>query len=705
MLVSYHWLKKFIPIKANPTQVAEKITLNLVEVESITKRGEDSIFEIENKGITNRPDCFSHLGIARELAVYFNLPLKDPLIKLQEKKLGVEKKLPFKVKVSDTKLCPRYNTLVLTDIKVSPSPKWLRSAVENCGLRSINNVVDITNYVMLELGQPLHAFDYQKIEGKEIIVRRAKEDEEIITLDGIKRKLAKNILVIADAEKPIGIAGIIGGKNTEITKSTKTIVLESANFNRVNNRLASKFLKLRTEASTRFEKGQELNLTYPALMRAVELLKELAGAKTASKVFDLQFSKIQPWQVKVNHSWLNQFLGIKLTIKEIKSILEKLLLKTAVQEDFLFVTISTFRPDLTVEADIAEEVARIYGYDNIPITLPVGEMKPAKLNKEIFWKKQIKQWLANLGFTEVYTYPLIGQELIEKAGFKVEGRLKLLNPLTVEREYFRTTLIPSILEVIAKNQNFFKEIKVFEMGRIFLKRAKGKIEEKIMLVGALTGEKFYQVKGVTEALLNEMGIEDFKFTQVGFKIYDTIVSKIFKLNLWHPGRTAAVMLQNSPYKNQDCPSKNNLYKDNHSGKKGEKIGLGIVGEIHPSVLEKFGIDDRVTVFELDFEEIIKQATTTRTYTAIPKYPPIVEDLAFLVPEKTLVGEIIKEIKKLNNLVIKVELLDRYQNTRTFRITYQHPKRTLTDREVKEIREKIINKISKKFRAEIKKQQA
>lgn len=676
MLISYHWLKKFIPIKATPSQVAEKITLNLVEVDSITKRGEDTIFEIENKGITNRPDCFSHLGIAREVAAYFNLSFKEPLIKLQEKKLAVEKKLPFKLKVTNSKLCPRYCTVILTNLKVSPSPKWLRVAVENCGIRSINNVVDITNYVMLELGQPLHAFDYDKIEGKEIIVRKAKEDEEIITLDGSKRKLTKNVLVIADAKKPIGIAGIMGGKNTEVISGTKTIVLESANFNGVNNRLSSKFLKLRTEASTRFEKGQDLNLAHPALIRAVELLKELTGAKTASKIFNLQFTKIQPWQIKISHSWLNKFLGIKLTIKETKSILERLSLKTEILKDLLVITIPTFRPDLTMEADIAEEVARIYGYDNIPITLPKGEMKPAKLNKKIFWEKRIKKWMANLGFTEVYTYPLVGQELIEKAGLRAEDHLKLLNPFTVEREYFRTTLTPSILEVIAKNQNFFEEIKVFEMARIFLKKSKREVKEKIMLICALTGEKFYQTKGVAEALLNELGIENLEFS---LKKHVVIATQKLRLNFWHPGRTAVTWLK----------------------KRERNLRLGTVGEIHPRILEKFGIEEKVTIFELDFEEILKHATTTKTFTPIPKYPPIIEDLAFIVPERTLVGEIIREIEKLSNLVIQVKLLDSYQNTRTFRVTYQHPKRTLIDQEIRKIREKIIKEAFKKFKAEIK----
>jgi len=665
MFVSYHWLKKFTPLKAKPKEVAEKITLNLVEVESITPRGEDTIFEIENKGITNRPDCFSHLGIAREVAAYFDLPFEDSLKSLEEKKLSPKKKLPFKVKVTSPDLCPRYCAIVLTDLKVTPSPKWLRVGIENCGIRSINNVVDITNYVMLELGQPLHAFDYEKIEGKEIIVRRARGNEEITTLDCIKRKLNRDVLVIADLKKPIGIAGIMGGENTEVTRTTKTIVLESANFNPINNRLSSKFLKLRTEASTRFEKGQDTNLPYSALMRTVDLLSELTGAKISSRVIDIQSKKIKPWQVKVKPSWINKFLGLKLSEKEIKSILDRLQLKTKIKNDLLLITIPTFRPDLQMEADIAEEVARIYGYDNIPVTLPRGEMRPGKINKEIVWRRKIKDLLANLGLTEVYTYPLIGKELIEKAELEVKKCLKLLNPLTVEREYFRTSLIPSMLETVKKNLKFFEEIKIFEIARIFLEKSKV-VEEKPTLIGAITGKnKFYEAKGVVEALLEELGIKE----------YQTSSIKHQTSGIWHPTRTAQIT-------------------------KGEEL-LGVLGEIHPKILANFGIEKRVTVFNLDAVRLFELATTVKKYVPIPKYPTIVEDLCFIVKPKTHIGKLIRLTKQTDSIIRSVELIDSFNNQRTIRITYQHPRRTLKEKEVKKIREKIIKGVKKKLKAGLK----
>jgi phenylalanyl-tRNA synthetase beta chain len=696
MLISHHWLKKFMPLKATPKEVADKITLSLVEVESLTKRGEDIILEIENKGITNRPDCFSHLGIAREVAAYFKLPLNDPLLRLEKKTLPPEKKLSFKVKVANPKLCPRYCAVLLTDLKVASSPKWLRVGVENCGIRSINNIVDVTNYVMLELGQPLHAFDYEKIEGKEIIVRKAKEQEKIVTLDGVKRTLNHNILVISDSTKPIGIAGIMGGQTTEVKKGTRAIVLESANFESINNRLSSKFLKLRTEASTRFEKGQDTNLPYPALIRAVELLKKVSEVKIASRVLDIQSEKSLPWQIKVKADWINKFLGIDLPPQKMQSILERLQLKTMIKKPFLLVTIPTFRPDLIMEADVAEEIARIYGYDKIPITLPGGETNPSKTNKMVVWKKGAKKFLASLGFTESYTYPLISRELIEKtARYYIRDHLKLLNPLTNEREYFRISLIPGVLEAVKKNTPRFESIQIFELGKTYKQTEKSKPpEEKNRLMGVITGEsKFYEAKGVVEALLQELGIKNYRFQPLNPSRY-TLNPK-----LWHPTRSAEINYQSAPRK---IPTPSGS-RDGHVVPKNSALyvaKIGTMGEIHPQILSKFGIEERVAAFDLDFDQLVKLATTEKTYRPIPKYPPIIEDLSIKVDSRVLTVDLIEAIKSTSKLITKVELIDIFKNSRTFRITYQAEDHTLTDRSVKKIREKVKSKLSRKFKAVI-----
>ncbi|MBM3208904.1 phenylalanine--tRNA ligase subunit beta [Candidatus Shapirobacteria bacterium] len=666
MLISYHWLKKFIPgLKATPEQVAEKITLSLVEVESITRRGEDAIIDIENKGITNRPDCFSHLGVAREVASYFDLKLDDPLGRLTKTRLKPATKLPLAVEVKATDLCQRYNAVVLTNLTVAPSPRWLQAGLENCGIRPINNVVDITNYVMLELGQPLHAFDYEKVEKGKIIVRRAQPKEQITTLDGAGRDLNGQVLMIADSKKAIGIAGIMGGKNSEITFQTRTIVLEAANFNAINNRLSAKFLKLRTEASTRFEKDLENNLTYPALIRATQLLQELAGAKVVSDVIDLKTKPLsKPKEITLSLSWLNNFLGLSLTSAEVKGILQRLSLELEINKDSIIITVPSYRRDLSLEADIAEEVARILGYDRIPITLPQEQMGAEGSPPLFFWRRKVKETLVGLGFTEIHTYSLIGEDIIKKAGYTIETHSRLRNPLSEDRIYLRRSLIPGILEVIAENGSVEK-LKIFESAKIFLDENNGDIFENEVLIAANCGEKsFLTLKGHFEALAEALGINDVEF--IPLEHTD---------GPWLTGRVAEIKIR------------------------GEFVG--VLGEISPQFLENFSIAQRITILNIGLEAFLNFATVFKTYTPIPKYPPIIEDLAFNVPVYTHVGQMIQSIKQVDGLINNVDLLDSFDQTRTFRITYQHQERTMTDREVGKIRKEIIQKMKIKFAAELK----
>lgn len=661
MLLSYCWLKKFVPLQVSPRKVAEAITLNLVEVESLIKKGEDTILEIENKGITNRPDCFSHLGIARELSAYFQLDLNNPLEKLAKTKISPQNNLPLEIEVKEPSLCPRYCAVVLEGLKVSPSPKWLKAGVENCGLRSINNVVDITNYVMLELGQPLHAFDWTKIQKRKIIVRRAKEEEKIMTLDGVKRRLRRTMLVIADAQRPLAIAGIMGGRESQVTFGTETIVLESANFEPINNRRTSKFLKLRTEASTRFEKGQDINLPYPAIIRAIELLQRTAGAKIASRLLDIQFKKVKPWKIQIEASWINKFLGLNLQTEEMKNILERLRLKTEIRGQLLVVTIPTFRPDLRIKADIAEEIARIYGYNKIPLSLPTERFPPPKKNPLLFWKRESKKLLTALGFSEVYTFPLVGKRLIKLANLNPKGHLQLLNPLNIEREYFRLSLLPSLLEVIKKNRRWFEEVRIFELARIYKKEREG-VKENQRLICLITGKnKFFSLKGVLEVLLKKLSIEKIKFRPATHPLY-------------HPTRTAKIRWG------------------------GKKIGL--IGEVHPKILANFGIEERVTAFDLDFDQLAKLAGVRQGYRPILPFPPIVEDLCFEFEKRVFVSSVLRAIRNTSKLIKRVELLDIYQDRKTFRIFYQHPRRTLRRKEIKKIREKIIQRLRKQFGAEV-----
>lgn len=659
MLISYHWLKKFIPnLKHPPQKVADKITLNLVEVESLAKKkGGNTILEIENKGITNRPDCFSQLGLAREVAAYFNLKLNDPLEKLNKLKFTPTKKIPFSVKVLKPSLCYRYSSIVLTDIEVKPSPKWLKAGVENCGVRSINNVVDVTNYVMLELGQPLHAFDYDRLTGKKIIVRKAKTGELIETLDGDKRKLNEKTLVIADGKDPIGIAGIIGGAKSEITNKTKTIVLESANFDKVNNRQSGKFLKLRTEASTRFEKGLDVNLTLPALNRAVELLQKVASAKVVSQTINIQFKKVKSWQVETTPDWINKFLGLKLTSSEMIKILKRLQLKAKLKNKKLVVKIPTYRSDLQMPADIAEEITRIYGYDNIPITPLYGPSLPPKPNLSVNLRRKAKLFFQATGFTETLTPPFLGKKTLELFHFEPENHLKLINPLTIDQEYLRQSLIPSLTLIAKKNLRFFSQLKSFEIDRIFIPQEKNQPKEIINLASLVVNKNsYFQLKGVVESFFENFGINA-SFKPIG---------RGKNLNFWQENQTAKIVA------NQEI--------------------LGKIGKIKQTVLRKLEIKEEISALEIDFSKIVKLANLIKIYQPIPKYPPIIEHLTFINKNQVLAANILKVAKKTHRLVKKVEITDVFKNRISIEINYQSKKRSLKDKEVAKIRKKIVRNL-------------
>jgi len=659
MLISYSWLKKFTHIKQIPQKVADKITLSLVEVESIEKRGDDTILEIENKGITNRPDCFSQLGLAREVAAYFNLKLNNPLKNLTKLTFPQVKRIPFEVKVATPSLCYRYSSIVLTSIKVKPSPKWLRTAVENCGVRSINNVVDITNYVMLELGQPLHAFDYEKLEGRKIIVRKAKNNEIIETLDGEKRKLNKNILIIADAKNPIGIAGIIGGAKSEITNKTKTIVLESANFNKINNRRSEKRLKLRTDASTRFEKGLDINLTLAALNRAVKLLQKVAGGKVASKTIDIRYKKVNPWKIKTSPDWINNFLGLKLNSSQMIIILKQLQLKADLKNDQLIITIPTFRSDLKMPADISEEIARIYGYDKIPIKPLCSPIIPPKANPTISLRKKVKEFLKGVGFTEVLTQPFLGKKSLRLFKLNPKIHLKLINPLTVDQEYLRRSLIPSLLPMVKKNLRFFDHLRLFEIDRIFIPQNKKQPKEIINLAALVTGKQSYlHLKGMLESLM--------RFLSISTHFKPISESSSF----WELKRSAEVLNEK------------------------EEV-LGRIGKIQKYILHKSELKEEVSLLEINFSKILKLAKISKIYQPIFKYPSIIEDLTFILKPKTTYHQLVELILSISPLIVQLELIDSYKDSLTFRIFYQHPKKNLTDKEVGKIRKKIILQVKQK----------
>ncbi|PIR02649.1 MAG: phenylalanine--tRNA ligase subunit beta [Candidatus Nealsonbacteria bacterium CG_4_9_14_0_2_um_filter_37_38] len=686
MTFSYNWLQSFFktttrpphpptfggPLKLpKPAKLAELLTAKAFEVSEVKEFGKDWVLDIDVR--PNRAgDCFSHLGIAREISAITGLKYIGDTYANSYANLRLEedKKLKAKdfvsVEVKNEEACPRYTARVIIDVKVKPSPKWLTNRLKVCGLRPINNIVDIVNYVMLETGQPLHAFDGEKLEGKKIIVRFAKKGEKIVTLDEQKFNLCSDVLVIADAKKPIAIAGIKGGKPPEIDRKTKIIVLESANFDSRIIRKGSKKLNLRTDASLRFEHGIDPNLTEFAITRACNLIQKIAGGKVAQGLVDFYPKKVFPKRIKLDFEHVEKLLGIKISKKEIKSILKRLGFKLIeVGPMTISVTVPTFRLDILIQEDLIEEIGRIYGYEKIPSVLPTVSLIPPKRNLDIFWEDSVKNNLKEAGFTEVYNYSFINEEDGKLFGITSPNLIEVENPVSLEQKYLRPSLIPNLLKNVQTNQKIFQDIKIFELGKIFQKPNK----EKRMLTGLMLGNAFYQVKGLIDLLLNKLGISNIWYDE--FKA----TPEESRAAIWHPKKCAEI-------------------KVNH-----EEIGF--LGEISPRILEDLKISMRLVIFDFDFEKLTKLASEEHEYRPISRFPAAIRDLAVLVPSETGVEEVLNKIEASGGPLIRdIDLFDIYEGEElpedkknlAFHIIFQSKTRTLSSKEIDEIQNKIIKAI-------------
>ena len=471
MKILLSWIQDFVEIKTSSEKLAERLSVSLAEVERTEKIEDEILFEIENKALTHRPDCFSLIGMAREIAAITDSKFKPPPIGKDVDQNAVS--LPLKIEVVNSDLCPRYTAVVITNLKIGPSPTDIQKRLRLSGIRPLGNLVDITNYIMLEWGQPLHAFDYDKLsDEKKIIVRTALPREKINTLDGVERQLDPKMLLIADSVKPIGIAGIMGGSNTEISKTTKTIVLESANFNHFNNRYTSLHLGLRTEASTRFEKGQDPEKTLTALLKAIEMYRHYACGKPASEIFDFYPKPEKQKTIIFCPQKVSEKLGINLVFGKIEKIFNSLNLQITKDAEIWKITIPTYRRDLTIEADLLEEIARIYGYDQIKPSLPPRTLKPPKQNAETIFERKIKNILLRLSLSEIYTYSFVDPKLWKKCLMNSDALLKLKNPLSPELSLVRNNLLPALVDKIALNSKYFAEFSLFEVGKAINHQAK-----------------------------------------------------------------------------------------------------------------------------------------------------------------------------------------------------------------------------------------
>ncbi len=698
MEFSYNWLQSFFKKKLpKPEKLAQILTMHSFEVKEVKKIGSDFVLNIEilpNRG----SDCFSHLGIAREISALINSPFNQhPVLINQHPELGKAKDF-IEVKVKNRKDCLRYTARIVFDVKVGVSPKWIRDRLRSCGLRSINNIVDIANYVMLEMGQPLHAFDFEKIaenkrgkkgdqSKKKIIVRRAKKGEKIITLDEEKYDLDSEVLVIADPQGPLAIAGIKGGKKAEIDKNTKSIVLESANFNPLIVRNSSKNIDLKTDASWRFEHGIDPSLTELAINRASFLIQEIAKGKVAPGLIDFYPQKIWPKKIELDLNLVNKLLGVDIPEKEIKNILKKLSFKITRESSFdklVQIEVPTFRLDIDTPEDLIEEIARIYGFEKIPPLLPSGTLIPPKRNLDLFWATVVKNVLKEAGLCEVYNYSFIREK--DREIFPFKNLIEVENPTSSDYKYLRPSLIPNLLKNISKNQRFFQEIRLFEIGKVFKKDRsaqksfskkqipsyQGKVREKKMLTGAINGDAFFEAKGLVDLLFQKLGIASVWYDQFRPTPEET---EIF---LWHPKRCAEIKVDHQE--------------------------IGFMGEISPKILEALKIEGRVVVFDLDFEKLSQLASEEVIYRPISPYPAAIRDISVLVRREVLVEEVLNEIERCGGeLITDVDLFDIYEGealpegmkSLAFHIVYQAKDHPLSPEEINQIQEKIITALEEK----------
>jgi phenylalanyl-tRNA synthetase beta chain len=651
MNFSYNWLQSFFNEKLpEPEELAKLITLRLFEVDEIQKKQNDWLINIDV--LPNRAcDCFSHFGIAREISAI----TKKKLI-VKEKKLSI-KKGSVSLKIKDKENCSRYTLALIRNVKIEPSPQWMQERLKVCGLQPINNIVDIVNYVMLETGQPMHAFDFNEIAGQEIIVRKAREKEKIIGLDNKEYFLNNEILVVSDPEKLLGIAGIKGGKNAEIKKETTVVALESACFNRIAIRKASRTLKLRTDASLRFEHGLTPDLTIKGMKRALELIQA-----NNIELIDYYPIKDKKKIIKIDLDYSERLLGKAISKNETKKTLSLLDFKTIKEgPDFLEVEVPTQRLDVNYQEDLIEEIGRIHGYENIESVPPQALTIPPVKNQELFWINQAKKVLESLNFTETYNYSFISQEQTSVFGYNSSDLFEVEKPVSLDQKYLRPSLIPGILKNIKENQKNFKNFKMFELGRVFQKN-----KEFNELVGITTGDCFYQVKGAVELLIEKMGISKVIF----------IESK-----------------QDLKYIDRD--KKADIFLD--------KQRIGLIGNFSHEILKNLKIKPDVSFFVLDFDQTKEKASEQKIFQPLPRFPEITRDMAVLVPLETAFQELLDSLRKTKlSLVEDIILFDVYQGKEipkdrksfALRFIYRDNQKTLTDQQVNLSHQKITDQIEK-----------
>ncbi|HZK18006.1 MAG TPA: phenylalanine--tRNA ligase subunit beta [Clostridia bacterium] len=635
----------------------------------------------------NRGDCLSIIGVAREVAAILKKELRLPGSKDYDLYESIDDRV--KIDIEDSELCRRYVARLVKNVKIVASPLWMQQRLRASGIRPINNIVDVTNFVMLEFGQPLHAFDYDTLTDHHIIVRRAKKGETIESLDGIKRNLDENMLVIADPAGPVAIAGVMGGLATEITEKSANVLIESAYFDPINTRKTAQRLGLHSEASTRFEKTIDLKGCPRAATRAAELICEISGGELVGGAVDNYPSPLIEKTIALRPGRVSYILGKEIPVVKIKEILTDLQFTVEERNDELLVKVPSFRPDVSLEEDLIEEVARMYGYNNIPETLPFGNTTRGTRTGKQQFLAQVREILTSSGLNEVITYtfghPRVLDQIDLPENSPLRNVVKIMNPLSEEQSVMRTLLFPELLKALQRNHNRQNlDMAIFEIGNVFYPEAGRRLpREKMTLSGAAMGVTpagwnrppadmdFYFMKGILGNLMEAVGVRG-----EHFEAEEDNPS-------FHPGRTAVI-------------------------KVGERE-IGILGEIHPNVLENIELDARVIAFELDIEALLEITDTGRTFKILPRFPSVERDLAVVVSKEVLAGDVVSAIRQTGSeFMEKVDLFDVYTGKQVpdnckslaFSLKFQAEDRTLTDAEINKIMEGITELLEQRFKAEL-----
>lgn len=644
LVIPNSWLKKYLETKAKPNEIAKYLSLCGPSIERIKKTEDgDSVYSIEVT--TNRVDTASVVGIAREAAVIlsnFGLSSKFKELKIDDSKFKFVKKVKYLDAKVDSTLCSRFTAVLIRDVKVKESPKEISTLLEKVGVRPINNIVDISNYIMHELGQPVHTFDYDKIVGSKMILRESKKNETIVTLDGKEFKLNGGDIVIEDGSgKLIDLCGIMGGKNSAIDENTKNVLLFVQNYNQHKIRKTSMSLAQRSEAAVLFEKGLDSENVKPSIISAINMIEKLSGGKSELEIIDIYPKPYKTKFVSTTKDVIDRIIGISISQKDINRYLTSLGFEVVWNDNELKVSVPSYRAnDIDIPEDLAEEIARIYGYHNLPAILMDGPLPKPSHNTLFKTETQIKQTLSALGATEIYNLSLVSKNMVG------DNALRLKNPLGSDTEYLRTSLRPSLISNIKDNPQEKGAVHIFEVANVYVQRKGDLPEEKLTLSGVIKGSEYRVNKGIVESLMESLSIN-----------YST---KIEEGNGYLPNQRMEIT----------------------SNKK-------VIGEYG-------NLENNLFYYEFDIQSTIDSNKIVKKYMDVAKFPPQVEDITLIIPEKTLIGDVIKSIKLQSEFLTKVELKDIYESSYTFNIEYQSKDKTLTDDEVKKIRTKVILHLKTNF---------